>query len=160
MTCSPRPGSSQRVRGRTMESMKNDWKDSMRYVINSESFVGFTDRVRCGIRGSASPRRAPVLSVSRFRDSWFVVREGGGLPAASIYGESAQTGLKTSYKSKLQAPRSAALERHLKERRSQGRASGCESHVQPEGCRSKRGGRKSHSAKDGLPIFQLKIGGQ
>ena len=116
MACSPRPGSSQRVRGRTMESMKNDWKDSMRYVINSESFVGFTDRVRCGIRGSASPRRAPVLSVSRFRDSWFVVREGGGLPAASIYGESAQTGLKTSYKSKLQAPRSAALERHLKER--------------------------------------------
>ncbi len=46
------------------------------------------------------------------------------------------------------------------ERRSQGRASGCESHVQPEGCRSKWGGRKSHYAKDGLPIFQLKIGRQ
>ena len=46
-----------------------------------ESIFSYTDRVRCGIRESASPRRAPVLSASRFRDSWFVVREGVGLRA-------------------------------------------------------------------------------
>ena len=64
-----------------MESMISDWKESKRYVIDSESVVISTDRVRCGIRELASPRRAPVLSVSRFRDSWFVVREGVGLRA-------------------------------------------------------------------------------
>ena len=47
-----------------MESMISDWKDSKRYVIDSESVVFFTDRVRCGIRELASPRRAPSLELA------------------------------------------------------------------------------------------------
>ena len=39
------------------------------------------DGVSYGFRGLASLRHAPILSLSRFRDSWFVVREGGGADA-------------------------------------------------------------------------------
>ena len=47
-----------------MESMISDWKDSKRYVIDSESVVISTDRVRCGIRELASPRRALSLELA------------------------------------------------------------------------------------------------
>ena len=43
------------------------------------------DGVSYGFRGLASLRHAPILSLSRFRDSWFVVREGGGLMAAAVF---------------------------------------------------------------------------
>ena len=38
-----------------------------------ESIFSYTDRVRGGIRGLASPRRAPIQALPRFRDPWFVM---------------------------------------------------------------------------------------
>ena len=159
-----------------MESMKNDWKGFKRNVINSESVVFFTDRVRFGIRGLASLRRVPVQALPRSRDSWFVmvcrsrgtiflwglctgffmesfirsdglchfrysglasqrhapldsiskirgagcgVREGGGLMVADYLWGFCTGECEIPVQVETSSPRSAALERHLKERGAQ-----------------------------------------